>query len=180
FKRGLEAYLASASEPKKTLQSLIDFNTQNKATVMPYFGQEIFHHALVVQDEHKAYADARRIIAEVRDQTIGLLDANDLDGFIGLTQGPAWLTEYSGGDDVGMKNVPRFGNGHFAAIAGLPHITFPGFAIDGLPVGISLIGRPWSDKALLSHAAAVEALIEADVASVSATDTKTATALSVR
>ncbi|MEC9134246.1 MAG: hypothetical protein VX853_09815, partial [Pseudomonadota bacterium] len=83
-------------------------------------------------------------------------------------------------DDVGMKNVPRFGNGHFAAIAGLPHITFPGFAIDGLPVGISFIGRPWSDKALLSHAAAVEALIEADVSSVSATDTKTATVLSVR
>ena len=54
---------------------------------MPYFGQEIFHQALVVQDEHKAYADARRIIAEVRDQTIGLLDANDLDGFIGLLEG---------------------------------------------------------------------------------------------
>ncbi len=180
FKRGLEAYLASASEPKKTLQSLIDFNSQNKATVMPYFGQEIFHQALVAQDEHKAYADARRIIAEVRDQTIGLLDANDLDAFIGLTRGPAWLTEYSGGDDVGMENVPRFGNGHFAAIAGLPHITLPGFAIDGLPVGISLIGRPWSDKALLSHAAAVEALIEADVSSVSATDAETATVLSVR
>ena len=76
-----------------------------------------------------------------------------------------------------MKNVPRFGNGHFAAVAGLPHITLPGFAIDGLPVGISLIGRPWSDKAMLSYAAALEALIEADLSSESATDATTATAL---
>ena len=45
---------------------------------MPHFGQEIFHQALVVQHEYEAYADAKRIIAEVRDQTIGLLDANDL------------------------------------------------------------------------------------------------------
>ena len=180
FKRGLEVYLASASESKKTLQSLIDFNNKNETTVMPHFGQEIFHQALAVQHEYEAYADAKRIIAEIRDETIALIDANDFDGFIGLTRGPAWLTEYSGGDAVAMKNVPRFGNGHFAAVAGLPHITLPGFAIDGLPVGISLIGRPWSDKAMLSYAAALEALIEADLSSESATDATTATALGSR
>jgi amidase len=180
FKRGLEAYLASASEQKKTLQSLIDFNAKNEATAMPYFGQEIFHQALAVQHEYEAYANARRAIAEARDQTIELLDASDLDGFIGLTRGPAWLTEYNGGDDVGMTSVPRFANGHFAAIAGFPHITFPGFTIDGLPVGISIIGRPWSDKALLSYAAALEALIEDDPSSVNATDGNAAAALDSR
>ena len=73
-----------------------------------------------------------------------------------------------------MEKVPRFGNGHFAAIAGLPHITLPGFAIDGSPVGISIIGRPWSDKALLSYAAALQALIDADRSSLSSVDAKTA------
>ena len=180
FKRGLEAYLASASEQKKTLQSLIDFNAKNEATAMPYFGQEIFHQALAAQHEYEAYANARRVIAEVSDHTIELLDASDLDGFIGLTRGPAWLTEYNGGDDVGMTSVPRFANGHFAAIAGFPHITFPGFTIDGLPVGISIIGRPWSDKALLSYAAALEALIEDDPSSVNATDGNAAAALDSR
>ena len=92
FKRGLEVYLASASESKKTLQSLIDFNNKNETTVMPHFGQEIFHQALAVQHEYEAYADAKRIIAEIRDETIELLDANDFDGFIGLTRGPAWRT----------------------------------------------------------------------------------------
>ena len=173
FKLGLEAYLATASEQKKTLQSLIDFNVKNEAVVMTHFGQEIFHQALAAQDQHEAYAKARSTIAEVRDQTIRLLDENGFDGFIGLTRGPAWLTDYSGGDDVGMEKVPRFGNGHFAAIAGLPHITLPGFAIDGSPVGISIIGRPWSDKALLSYAAALQALIDADRSSLSSVDAKT-------
>ena len=58
------------------------------------------------------------------------------DGYRRNTGAITWLTEYSGGDAVAMKNVPRFGNGHFAAVAGLPHTRFPGFAIDGLPVGI--------------------------------------------
>ena len=112
FKLGLEVYLASASESKKTLQSLIDFNNKNETTVMPHFGQEIFHQALAVQHEYEAYADAKRIIAEIRDETIALIDANDFDGFIGLTRGPAWLTEYSGGDAVAMKNLQR----HFADV----------------------------------------------------------------
>lgn len=162
FKRGLEAYLAAATEPKKSLAALIEFNAQHRSTVMPYFGQEIFEQAILVQNEEVAYQAALQAIEEVREETLALMDDNDLDGFIGLTRGPAWQIDYVGGDDAAAKRAPQFGNGHFAAISGLPHITLPGFEIDGLPVGISLIGSPWSDKALLGYAAALEALISSN------------------
>ena len=42
-----------------------------------------------------------------------------------------------------------FGNGAYAAIAGYPHLTVPLASIDGLPVGVSLIGKAWSDAELL-------------------------------
>jgi Asp-tRNA(Asn)/Glu-tRNA(Gln) amidotransferase A subunit family amidase len=38
----------------------------------------------------------------------------------------------------------------------LPHITIPYFNIEKFPVGISLIGRPWSDAEIISYAAALE------------------------
>ena len=49
-----------------------------------------------------------------------------------------------------------FGNGGYAAFGGLPHITIPYFNIGKFPVGISLIGRPWSDAEIISYAAALE------------------------
>ena len=42
-----------------------------------------------------------------------------------------------------------FGNGAFAAIAGYPHLTIPLASIDGLPVGVSIIGLAWSDAEIL-------------------------------
>ena len=48
-----------------------------------------------------------------------------------------------------MSNQMSFGNGAFAAIAGYPHLTIPMAKIDGLPVGISIIGAAWSDAELL-------------------------------
>jgi Asp-tRNA(Asn)/Glu-tRNA(Gln) amidotransferase A subunit family amidase len=38
----------------------------------------------------------------------------------------------------------------------LPHITIPYFKIDNFPVGVSIIGRLWSDKEIIGFAAALE------------------------
>ncbi len=162
FKRGLEAYLATATESKKALAALIEFNQRHSDTVMPHFGQEIFLEAMAVQDQDDLYQAAKTAIAAVRAQTLAMLEDNSLDGFIGLTRGPAWRIDYVGGDDAALEDMPRFGNGHFAAISGLPHITIPAFVIDGFPVGISVIGKHWSDKSLLAYAAALEAKIVAE------------------
>ena len=47
-----------------------------------------------------------------------------------------------------------------ANLAGLPAVTVPiGPGRDGLPVGLQLVGRRWSDAMLLSAAAAADAVV---------------------
>ena len=160
FSRGLEDYLASASGPRKTLSEIMAFNEQNRRSVMPYFEQEIFQQALAVKDETEKYQAALEAVDLIRQQTLTLLRNNNLDAFVGLTRGPAWQIDYVAGDDAAITRVPRFGNGQFAAITGMPHITIPAFSMNDLPVGLSVIGGPWSDKALLSYAAALESALK--------------------
>ena len=160
FSRGLENYLASGGSPRKTLSEIMAFNEQSRRAVMPYFEQEIFQHALAVKDETAEYQAALEAVAAIRQQTLMLLHNNDLDAFVGLTRGPAWQIDYVAGDDAAISKVPRFGNGQFAAITGMPHITIPAFSMHKLPVGLSVIGKPWSDKALLSYAAAFESALK--------------------
>ena len=43
-----------------------------------------------------------------------------------------------------------------AAVAGYPHITVPMGYVFGLPVGLSLFGRAWSENRLIAFAYAYE------------------------
>ena len=43
-----------------------------------------------------------------------------------------------------------------AAVAGYPHITVPAGYFRGLPIGISFIGRAWSEPTLIALAYAYE------------------------
>jgi amidase len=43
-----------------------------------------------------------------------------------------------------------------AAVAGYPHVTVPMGYVLGLPVGLSFVGRPWSDGPLIRLAYAFE------------------------
>lgn len=156
FKYGLESYLAQSAESKKTLKKIIDFNNQNSEKIMPFFGQEIFYASLEAAEKHDDYISAKNILKSVTDQTIALMDEYKVDAFIGLTRGPAWKIDYEGGDGAAIDNGVSFGNGGYAAFGGLPHITIPYFKIDNFPVGISIIGRPWSDKEIIGFAAALE------------------------
>jgi amidase len=46
-------------------------------------------------------------------------------------------------------------------LTGLPVLALPaGFTQDARPVGVQLIGQPQGEAALLSHAAAVEAILD--------------------
>jgi Asp-tRNA(Asn)/Glu-tRNA(Gln) amidotransferase A subunit family amidase len=53
---------------------------------------------------------------------------------------------------------PQTGNNcHLSANSGLPAITVPGgFTQDGLPVGVELLGRAWSEPQLIKFAYAYE------------------------
>jgi amidase len=43
-----------------------------------------------------------------------------------------------------------------AAVAGYPHLTVPMGRVNGLPVGLSFVGAPWSEARLLALGFAYE------------------------
>jgi amidase len=155
LKADLNAYLASLGSGARvrTLADVIRFNEENKDREMPYFGQDLF---LKAEEKgpltDKAYVEAleknRRLSrAEGIDAVMG---EHRLDAIVAPTGGPAWTTDCVNGDHFGG------GSSTPAAVAGYPSITVPAGAVFSLPVGISFIGRAWSEPVLLRLAYAYE------------------------
>ena len=155
FRVGLEEYLKNSNSSMKKLEDIIDFNNANKDIVMPYFGQDIFYKS-IESNNYLKYLWSKLKIRRSYQSTKALLNKYDLDAFIGLTRGPAWKINYDGGDYIAMNESLQFGSGGFAAHNGMPHITIPYFEINDFPVGISIIGDRWFDKAIIEYASAIE------------------------
>ena len=155
FRVGLEDYLKNTNSSMKKITDIIDFNNKNKDIVMPYFGQDIFYKS-IESTSYLKYLWSKYKLNKSYKSTKDLLEKYDLDAFIGLTRGPAWKINYDGGDYVAMNDEPQFGSGGYAAHNGMPHITIPYFEINKFPVGISIIGDRWSDKAIIEYASAIE------------------------
>ncbi|HVT03920.1 MAG TPA: amidase [Thermoanaerobaculia bacterium] len=146
FKADLNKYLAGlAPDNPRTLKDLIAFNERNRDREMPYFGQELF-----LQAEEKGpltskeYVDA---LAKCRDLSRAkgidaVMDKNKLDALVAITGGPAWFIDLVNGDSYTGSDSTS------AAVAGYPHITVPTGFIQGLPIGLSFFGRPWSEATL--------------------------------
>jgi len=152
FKPGLEAYLAAYAPhaPVKNMADVIAFNERHAAREMPYFGQE---HLLASQAKtglgyEQALANNRRYAREEGIDQV--MNQYGLDALVAPTGGPAWLTDYINGDHYGGSFSSP------AAVAGYPHITVPAGLTRGLPIGISFVGRAWSERALIGMAYAYE------------------------
>jgi amidase len=78
------------------------------------------------------------------------MDRLHLDAVVAPSGNPPWTTDLINGDHfTGSSTTP-------AAVAGYPSITVPaGFAF-GQPVGLSFIGRAWSEALLVKFAYAYE------------------------
>ncbi|HEY2797043.1 MAG TPA: amidase [Thermoanaerobaculia bacterium] len=155
FKGGLNGYLAAlpASSRHRTLEDLIRFNQENRAREMPYFAQEIFEKAQAKGPlTEKKYRDAlakngRLSRKEGIDKT---MDKHRLDALIAPTSGPATLIDLVNGDyGVG-------GSSSLPAVAGYPDLSLPCGSYLGLPVGMSIFGRAWSEPTLIRIAFAYE------------------------
>ncbi|HEU5225943.1 MAG TPA: amidase [Actinomycetota bacterium] len=155
FKTDVEAYLGSLGPPQpyRTLADLIAFNNEHPDVEIPYFGQELFEKAaekgpLTDPAYLEALATCRRLSRDVGIDAV--MDEHRLDALIAPSNAPAWRTDYANGDHyVGGNSTP-------AAVAGYPSVTVPmGFAFD-LPIGISFIGRAWSEGTLIRLASAFE------------------------
>ena len=155
FRVGLEKYLQNSTSKMQNLNDLIVFNDENKNTVMPHFGQDIFFRS-IESDSYIRYMWSKYKLRNSYKDTLRLLKEYELDAFIGLTRGPAWKINYDGGDWPAMQETLRFSSGGYAAHNGMPHITIPFFNVDNFPVGISIIGKRWDDRQILKLAAAID------------------------
>ena len=80
-----------------------------------------------------------------------MLAENQADFLVGVTNGPAWTTDLVNGDHYTGPSVS-----HLPAVAGYPHLTVPMGAVEGLPIGLSIIGPKWSDADVLAAGYAYE------------------------
>jgi amidase len=158
FKTDLNKYLAwlGAASPVHSLKEIIAFNDAHVSEELPYFGQEI----LTMAEAKGPLTDAKYRAALTKNQrlsrTMGIdavMSTHRLDALVAPTGGPAWLTDLVNGDS-GTGSAP--GPSTVAAVAGYPHITVPAGFVHGLPVGVSFLGRAWSEPTLLKIAFAYE------------------------
>jgi amidase len=154
FKADLNAYLATAPKTVKTrtLTDLIAFNRADPRE-LALFGQDTFEKANATKgfsDPH--YRNALRTCRQLtRIEGIDrLIVRNRLDALIAPTYGPASRIDVVAGDNISGSVAA------LPAVAGYPHLTVPMGYVTGLPVGISFIGRAWSDASLLELGAAYE------------------------
>ncbi|HVT38658.1 MAG TPA: amidase [Gemmatimonadaceae bacterium] len=160
FKAGLNSYLASLGQaaPVKTLLELIAWNDRAKEREMPWFGQEIFVRAQKRGPlTDKKYLAARaKCVRLARTQGIdALMTKHGLDAVICPSNQPAWTTDLLNGDHF------TGGNTSFAAVAGYPSVTVPMGLVHDLPVGLSFVGRAWSEGQLIKYAYAFEQQVRA-------------------
>lgn len=152
FRADLNAYLEKSAAPIQSLADLIEFNTTNSDTVMPDFGQDIF-----IDAETKgpltdaAYIEALETSKRIAQSGINdLIDEHQLDALIAPSNGPAWMIDPVNGDNFGI------GSSSLAAVSGYPSITVPAGYVAGLPIGLSFMGKAWSEKQLIEVAYAFE------------------------
>lgn len=151
----LGAYLSGlpGTPQVRSLADVIAFNRAHADTELRWFGQETFELADKTTDR-AAYEQARANSLRLAgpEGIDRLLRENMVDLLVAPTEGPAWpidmVTESHGLSGIGA--------GSLAAIAGYPHLSVPMGAVEGLPVGLSLIGAAWDDKRVLEAGAAYE------------------------
>ncbi len=137
----------------QTLAEVIEFNRKHAARSMPWFRQELFEKAQALGGlDSPDYLAALAACAK-GSRSEGLdraFDEHRLDAIIAPTGGPAWLIDPVNGDHYGGSfSTP-------AAVAGYPHLTVPAGFVQGLPLGLSFVGRPFSEWRLLALGQAFE------------------------
>ncbi len=156
FKADLDAYLGQL-KPNVTVRSLADviaFNTKNADRELRYFGQEI----MLSSQKKGPLTDKTYLAALAKNRRLMGLEGIDatitkykLDAIVAPTQGPAALIDLVNGDPSGGGSFTSP-----AACAGYPHVTVPMGLVRGLPVGLSFVGRAWSEATLLKLSYAFE------------------------
>lgn len=160
----LEAYLATLGpEYPKTVEEVIAIlespevaNSETASTIIDSLRDTLESEGL----DNPDYIDvAENLTPFVRNTLLKTLNSKDLDAFVFPTVRTV-ARPLSGTEDptfVDPEGSPDARQVEFASSTGLADVTVPaGFNSDGLPVTISLTGRPYSEPTLLGLAYSYE------------------------
>jgi amidase len=154
FKADLNRYLKGLARSKvRTLSEVIRFNRKHMRKELRYFGQDIF-----LKSQKTTGLKSRKYLRALKQGKLlagkrgidYVMSKHHLDALVAPTTSPAWTIDLVDGDHgLGSSSQPT-------AVAGYPAITVPaGFAF-GLPVGITFMGRAYSEPTLIRLAYAFE------------------------
>lgn len=137
-----------------SLADVIAFENEHAEVELPFFGHEFFDQSLATGGRNnEKYKEARTrnvawAVATCLDPAL-----SEADCFIAPSYGPAWKNDLVlGGSGSARWSEVTLG----AAIAGWPIATVPMGLIEGLPVGLAIVGRPGSEPTMLAVAAGFE------------------------
>jgi amidase len=153
YKRDLNQWLQDFKAPAaaKDIKSIIAFNQQQGKTALAFFGQQYLEQAAAIDLEKQkaAYQQARQ---RSQQAAAALLDEDLVDGTLVIVPatGPAWAIDHVKGDQY------NFGSASAAAISGYPSLTLPAGFDGHLPLGVSIIGKPWQEAHMIGLAHALE------------------------
>jgi amidase len=155
LKAGVNAYLAGLQPggQVRTLEDVIAFNKKNAAENLPYFGQEWLERSqakgpLNEPEYLEALAKCKRLGGTEGFDVI--MEQEKLDVLVAPTTTPAWTIDLVNGDTI------RGSSGKSAALTGYPLISVPSGFTMGLPLGVTFMGRAWSEPTLINIAYAYE------------------------
>jgi amidase len=160
FKAGINRYFADhPASPVRSLEDLIQKNSEMADRIMPFFQQELLEMAqakggLDEGEYLSAKAECRRLSR--KDGIDKVMDQHRLDAIIAPTDGtPAWAIDQLTGDHIqgGCSSPP--------AMAGYPHITVPAGMVRGLPAALSFFADAWQEGKLIGYAYAFEQATQA-------------------
>jgi amidase len=148
FKVDLNRYLAAVN-PAVKVRSLEQLIAYNRGSL---YELELFGQSILLQSESTSGLDdpGYRAALEQSKRLAGsqgidrLLRDERLDLLVAPTTTPAWRIDMLYGD----RGTAVFTT--LPAVAGYPHLSVPMGQVEGLPVGLSFIGPPWSEPLLLA------------------------------
>lgn len=160
FNHDVAAYLASAPPAVKvrTVEDLIAFHKtdpRESKIAVQYFEEAA---AATGGLENPKYQELLALsVRRAGPEGYGALFAqHNLNALVALAGAPADVIP---ADGTSRPNTRGTGPGSFtrnAAVAGIPVLTVPMGAVEGMPVGLTFVGPAWSDQRLLGYGYAYE------------------------
>lgn len=154
---GLDRYLAARDAGRgicpRSLAELVAFDEAHAAEELAVFGHDLFVDAVATGGlDSPVYlaAFARNRERACNRGLDAAFAASGAEALVTLTIGPAWCIDHVNGDpSVPASSTP-------AAVSGYPALSMPIGTVRGLPVGVSFVGRPYSEPTLVRVAAGLE------------------------